>query len=250
MSGSTRSSLLYDVHCFDGVISATHGLSPQELQALVAGEGLADALEELRTAELSKHKVLLAAIMRMAARVPSADPEGRLTAAYRLLAQIEGREPAVVRDVLASPQFGAWAADCAGRLWAAGGDQGADSTLPPDLARLAVFAAVAGLRAGQQFAIELPLHDGAVSLPGLGTAAPGGPAGFTWNGPGATNAAGGSAPRCPTSGYRLPASELTTAMTAGRRRCDAPWSRPGCGSTLSSTTEIPSSTCTVPRDRR
>ena len=111
--------LLDNVHCFDGVISATHGLSPQELQALVAGEGLADALEELRTAELSKHKVLLAAIMRMAARLPSADPEGRLTAAYRLLAQIEGRDPAAVRDVLASPQFGAWAADCAGRLWAA-----------------------------------------------------------------------------------------------------------------------------------
>ena len=180
MSGSTRSSLLYDVHCFDGVISATHGLSPQELQALVAGEGLADALEELRTAELSKHKVLLAAIMRMAARVPSVDPEGRLTAAYRLLAQIEGHDPAAVRDVLASPQFGAWAADCAGRLWAAGGDQGAASTLPPDLARLAVFAAVAGLRSGQQFAIELPLHDGAVSLPGLGTATPGGPMAFSW----------------------------------------------------------------------
>ena len=83
VSDSTSGTLLGNVPCFDGVISATHGLSPQELQALVTGEGLADVLGKLRTAELSKHKVLLAAIMRMAARVPAADPEGRLPAAYR-----------------------------------------------------------------------------------------------------------------------------------------------------------------------
>jgi HEXXH motif-containing protein len=179
VSGSTRSSLLYDVQCFDGLISATHRLSSDELRALVTGEGRADALEELRTAELSKHKILLAAIMRMAGRVPSADPEGRLTAAYRLLAEIEGRDPAPVRDVLASPQFGAWATDCAARLAAAGADQRAAAPLARDLTRLAVFAATAGFRAGRPFEIEVPLHDGAVSLPGLGSARPGASASFT-----------------------------------------------------------------------
>jgi HEXXH motif-containing protein len=168
------------VQCFDGAISATHGLSPQELQALVTGEGLTQALEKLRSAELSKHKLLLAATMRMAGRVPAADPEGRLPAAYRLLAEIEEHDPVVVRDVLASPQFGAWAADCAGRLWAFGEDQRAASALAPDLARLAVFSAAAGFLAGRPFEIEVPLLDGAVSLPGLGTARPGPSAAFSW----------------------------------------------------------------------
>jgi HEXXH motif-containing protein len=180
VSASTSGTLLGDGQWFDGVIAATHGLSPQELQALVTGEGLADALEKLRTAELSKHKVLLAAIMRTAARVRAADPEGRLPAAYRLLAEIEARDPAAVREVLASPQFGAWAADCAGRLWAAGADREAASTLAPGLARLAVFAAAAGFRSGRRFEIEVPLDDGAVSLPGLGTARPGAPAALSW----------------------------------------------------------------------
>jgi HEXXH motif-containing protein len=168
------------VQCFDGAISAAHGLSPQQLQALVTGEGLADALEKLRSAELSKHKVLLAAIMRMAAHVRAADPERRLPAAYRLLAEIEARDPTAVREMLASPQFGAWAADCAGRLWAAGPDQRAASALAPDLFRLAVFAAAVSFRTGRPFEIEVPLDDGAVRLPGLGTARPGASAAFSW----------------------------------------------------------------------
>ena len=155
------------MQCPDGVISATHRLSSRDLQALVTGEDLADALGQLRTAELSKHKVLLAAIMRMAARIQSADGARRLPAAYRLLAEIEARHPAMVRDVLASPQFGAWAADCAA---------GQSS----DLARLAVFAAAAGFRAGYPFEIEVPLRDGAVSFPGLGTARPGATTAFAW----------------------------------------------------------------------
>ncbi len=168
------------MRCLDGAISATHRLSRHELHAPVAGEGLANALELLRTAQLSKHKILLAAIMRMAARVPAADPAARLPAAYRLLAGIEAHDPAAVRDVLASPQFGAWAADCAAGLSAAGADQRAAATLSRDLTRLAVFAATAGFRAGRPFEIEVPLDDGAITLPGLGTARPGASAAFTW----------------------------------------------------------------------
>ena len=222
MSASTSGTLLGDGQWFDGVIAATHGLSPQELQALVTGEGLADALEKLRTAELSKHKVLLAAIMRMAARVPAADPEGRLPAAYRLLAEIEARDPAAVREVLASPQFGAWAADCAGRLWAAGADQEAASTLAPGLARLAVFAAAAGFLTGRPFEIEVPLDDGAVSLPGLGTARPGAPAALSWGR--ASHDERGGRVSSPVSSVPVPAS-------GGRTDADDRWT-PGPRITL------------------
>jgi HEXXH motif-containing protein len=208
------------VQCFDDVIAATHGLSPQELQALVTGKGLADALEKLRAAELSKHKVLLAAIMRMAVRVRSADPEGRLPAAYRLLAEIEAHDPAAVREVLGSPQFGAWATDCAGQLRAASGDRRTASTLTPDLARLAVFAAAAGLRTGRRFEIEVPLDDGAVSLPGFGTARPGASAAFAWGR--ASNGERGGRVSSPVSSVRVPAR-------GDRADADDRWSRvPRC----------------------
>jgi HEXXH motif-containing protein len=155
-------------------------LSRQDLRAFVTGEDHAPALKRLRSAELSKHKILLAAIMRAAARMMPGDYERTLAIPYRLLAGVEARAPAVVRDLLASPQFGAWADDCARRLLNPA-DHSRDAVPPQTgLGHLAVFAATAALRAGQAFELDLPLRDGAVTFPALGTARPGASTPWEW----------------------------------------------------------------------
>jgi HEXXH motif-containing protein len=143
------------------------------LRALVTGEDQSGALRRLLSAQLSKHKVLLAAIMRLTAQAGSTDHLRTLTEAYQLLAQAEARDRAVVRDLLMSPQFGAWAIDCFRRLCdPATGHQRDGVPLSADLGQLAVFAATAGFRTGLPFDIEVPLRSGAVTFPGLGTAYP------------------------------------------------------------------------------
>jgi HEXXH motif-containing protein len=167
-------------------MSATHRLSPRDLRALVTGEDAEAAVGRLRTAELSKHKVLLAAIMRMAGRVRPADHARTLTGAYRLLDRVEASDGSIVRDVLASPQFGAWAAGCVHRLSGragddlAGGDHAGGAVSSADLGQLAAFAATAAFRAGLPFEIEVPLRDGAVTFPALGTARPGADTALAW----------------------------------------------------------------------
>jgi HEXXH motif-containing protein len=129
---------------------------------------------------LSKHKILLAAIMRAAASIMPDDYRRTLAIPYRLLAEVEARAPEVVRDLLASPQFGAWAGDCARRLLNPADDT--RDAVPPetDLGHLAVFAATAALRAGQAFELDVPLRDGAVTFPALGTARPGASTPWEW----------------------------------------------------------------------
>jgi HEXXH motif-containing protein len=169
-----------------GTLFATHRLSRQDLRALVAGEDAEAAVDRLRAAELSKHKVLLAAIMRMAGRVGPADHARTLVEAYRLLVRVEAQDGSVVRDLLASPQFGVWAAHCLHRLSGresdgrAGDDREDDALLSADLGQLAAFAASAAFRARLPFEIEVPLRDGAVAFPALGAARPGADTALAW----------------------------------------------------------------------
>jgi HEXXH motif-containing protein len=148
-------------------------LSRRDLRAFVTGEGQAPALNQLRSAELSKHKILLAVIMRTAAPVMPGDYQRALANPYRLLAKVEARAPAIVRDLLASPQFGAWGDHCTRRLLNPVGDLRDGVPLRTDLGHLAVFAATAALRAGQPFELAVPMRDGVVTFPAFGTARPG-----------------------------------------------------------------------------
>jgi HEXXH motif-containing protein len=125
------------------------------------------APQRLRAAELGKHKALLAAIMRIAARKAVPDYGRALEIPYRLLSDVEARAPQAVADLLATPQFGAWANDVLRRLLE--GESAPDGVpLAIDLGHLALFAATAAARAGHSFNVEVPLRAGMASFPGWG----------------------------------------------------------------------------------
>jgi HEXXH motif-containing protein len=143
----------------------------------LTGEGELPAVGRLRSAELGKHKALLAAIMRVAGQGDFADYERALAIPYRLLTDVEASAPHVVETLLAMPQFGAWADDCVRRLLAIPGDVRDEPSgqvpLASDLGHLALFAASAAIRSGRHFEIAVPLREGSACVPGLGTAGPG-----------------------------------------------------------------------------
>lgn len=137
-------------------------------------------LRRLWPAELGKHKILLAAIMRMARSEGVPDYQRALALPYRLLADIEAGSPAVAAAVLAMPQFGAWASECVRRLLTGAGSEPEGVPLAIDLGHLALFTAVAAVRAGQAFDLEVPLRAGTACFPGAGTARPGAIAPWEW----------------------------------------------------------------------
>jgi HEXXH motif-containing protein len=154
---------------------------PSALQAFVTGEDQLVALKQLRSAELSKHKLLLAAAMRSAAPVLPDDYPRVLAAPYQMLGAIERQSPNVVRELLGCPQFGAWADTCTRRLLAPAAEAAPDDVpLPFELGHLSVFAATAAIRSGQTFELDIPLRHGEVTFPSLGTARPGATAEWEW----------------------------------------------------------------------
>lgn len=147
----------------------------------VTGESQLPATPRLRSAELGKHKALLASIVRLAATADIADYERAVAIPYRLLALIEASAPEVVGSLLASPQFGAWADDCYRRLTTTG-TRGEPALVPlaSDLGHLGLFAATAAMRTGHPFQLEVPLRGGIASFPAFGTAQPGETAPWEW----------------------------------------------------------------------
>lgn len=135
-------------------------------------------MRRLRSAELGKHKILLAAIMRMAKHAIPGDYERALFIPYRLLSDVEARAPEIATAVIVAPQFGAWADDCLRRLLNEGSRQ--DVPLATDLGHLALFAATAAMQSGRSFSLEVPLRNGTASFPGLGTARPGASTMWEW----------------------------------------------------------------------
>lgn len=146
-------------------MTRAHLLSGGELRALAGGPELAAVVDNLRDAQLSKHRLLLAAITRTAARRWPAECQTVLMPAYQALAEAERRDARAVTDLIVSPRFGGWAADCLREL----------ETSPASLARLRVLAAgdaeVPRLTAetdGHRF--EVLLDDRDPRLGGFGTA--------------------------------------------------------------------------------
>ena len=160
----------------------THRLSEGDLRALVTGHGQAAVVRRLRAAELSKHRILLTALMRTTARARPAEHAMTLVPAYRLLADLENRGDQVVRSLLASSQFGAWASGCVRRLTTPESAERASGVAPLqiDLGQLAVFACTAALRTGHPCELDVPLRHGTVTFPGLGTACPGSSEDWDW----------------------------------------------------------------------
>ncbi|MER8183094.1 FxsB family cyclophane-forming radical SAM/SPASM peptide maturase [Kitasatospora sp. NPDC094015] len=124
-------------------------LTDGQLDELAAGYGSTETVRALAAAQLGLTRRLVAAVA--AGRPAGAE-------AWRLLTRLDAEAPRALDAVLAHPYVRAWAARCL---------QGAEHP-GADLGGLAETAAAAGLRAGAEFELALPVRGGAVHLPGLG----------------------------------------------------------------------------------
>ncbi len=140
---------------------STHRLPDAAFMTLAGGGGSRAMIRQLLQAQRSKHTMLLHAIAEAAS---DADPAAQGTAAFRagyeLLTRIQATDHGAGEWLLGLPHVGGWAHDGLIRL-----DQGA----VPDFAYLACAAAAAAVRAGVPFELDVPVRDGRVLLPGLGS---------------------------------------------------------------------------------
>ncbi|HEV8174718.1 MAG TPA: HEXXH motif domain-containing protein, partial [Actinoplanes sp.] len=81
-----------------------HVLTDAAFAALAAGRPATATVAELRRAQLSKHLLLLRAIVK------AAPAQTKLW--YAQLEAADRADPPATRTVLADPLFGAWAASC------------------------------------------------------------------------------------------------------------------------------------------
>ncbi|GAA3017169.1 hypothetical protein GCM10020229_30470 [Kitasatospora albolonga] len=130
--------------------SAERPLTEAQLDELAHGLGGAGTVRALAAAQLGLTRRLLAALSAGA-------PEP-----WALLAELDTDAPRALDAVLAHPYARSWAVRCLERE--PGGDLGG----------FAELAAAAALRAGREFALPVPVRDGAVHLPTLGRVLVGG----------------------------------------------------------------------------
>src|SRR6266542_3485265 len=154
--------------------SVTHRLTDAELASLARGRFRTAVIGRLIAAELSKHRLLVEDVRRRAHRAGPPDDLAVMNSAVRLLGQLEAHSPEIVANTLALPQVGSWAIDCLRKMAAGNSTEQPDAArrapLRRDLGYLAAVAAAAALQARHQFDLMVPLHDGVLLLPGLGTA--------------------------------------------------------------------------------
>jgi uncharacterized protein len=139
----------------------TYRLSAHAFAALASGGGGQEAVAVLAAAEYCKHVILVNGVLSAAEGSPHyADAlEG-----YDLLAAAWRASPAAVEPVIAYPAVGAWALRTILAMRTGGA---AEAAGPGDLRAVAAAAAI---RAGLDVEIEVPVRDGHVALPSLGTA--------------------------------------------------------------------------------
>jgi HEXXH motif-containing protein len=125
----------------------------------------------MRAYQLTKNGVLLESIRRIAYGGGNGEELAIVDAAAKTLAGVQAENSAVAARLLISPQFSSWAIECLLRLRGLLGPAGS-AALPPLSAHvgyMATVAAAAAMRARHEFDLEVPLSDGWVSFPTLGT---------------------------------------------------------------------------------
>jgi len=145
-----------------------HRLSAEDLTALARGLGDRRVMAYLRRAEMSKHLLLIRAVLTGAAReYPEEYRAAGVAAARDVLVAVQLKAPAVAAEIITLPQVGAWAMECLGRLRAArrGGRK-----LTTDLGYFNSLAAAAAARAGQAFRLAIPLYDDVLRIPTVASA--------------------------------------------------------------------------------
>lgn len=148
---------------------AYHQVSESLVRSLLSADESRDGMTELVRTALSSRRLLLDSVLRQVASLGLAEPEH--DQAWELLARAEEADSAAVRGVLLDPQTGLWGAQLLRRLTRSSGvgpDQGVP--LRVDLGFLGQLAAAAGVSAGLDFTLSVPVRRGAVTLPGLGRA--------------------------------------------------------------------------------
>ncbi|RBQ20483.1 HEXXH motif domain-containing protein [Spongiactinospora rosea] len=153
-----------------------HRLARRTLVALARGEDGAAALRELAPAQLSKHLLLLTAVVAQAAE--RGHPQARqAAAALSALHAVRRAAPAAAETVLRNPAVGSWALATLHDMI-----NGRPDARPGRLAAITAGAAALGR---VQAELELTADPGGLTLPGLGRAAlPPGPVTFRAGGPG------------------------------------------------------------------
>jgi uncharacterized protein len=142
-----------------------HSLTAEQFTALARGGGGAGAIEQLVAAQRSKHLILLGKVAELARRGNRPD-DALAMAGYQLLARVQRQDATAAAEVIGYPSVGAWAL----HVIRAAGDP-ADGA-PPETrpSGLAAVAAAAAIRARIDVEIEVPVVNGAVLLPSLGSA--------------------------------------------------------------------------------
>jgi len=135
--------------------SAGSLLTAAQLDELASGYGSAAAVRGLADEQVNVSRTLLGEVWARAVA-----PDRRARAAWDLLTELDGPEPAALDAVLAHPYTRTWAVRCL-----TGGDAGGPAA---DLGGLAELAAAAALRAGLDEPVTVPVRDGVLRLPTLG----------------------------------------------------------------------------------
>jgi HEXXH motif-containing protein len=129
----------------------------RDFALLAAGGGDIATMDTLLVGLFSRRVLLIIAVLTSARRkAPGAAPI--LEASYALLSDVQRTHPRVVAEILSLPCAGNWAAACL-----------RDDATEGTYRYLACLAASAAFRAGREFQIEVPVLDGAVCLPTLGS---------------------------------------------------------------------------------
>ncbi|NAS20864.1 HEXXH motif domain-containing protein [Herbidospora sp. NEAU-GS84] len=125
-----------------------HRISDAAFSALASGGGGAAAAEELRSAQFSRHLMLLRGVVESFPEVKVAEE------AFTVLADLQRGSGGAVETVLRYPAVGAWAAQCL------------RGTADP--ARLAAVALAAAHLAGRECRLPVTSRHGWVTLPSVG----------------------------------------------------------------------------------
>jgi HEXXH motif-containing protein len=149
--------------------SARHTISATGLDALLRGRGDGAVIDELIGAEHSRRLLLLRALYDRSVSLSSDsfDSPLSLSDAWELLERVQAKSPGAVEDVLMAPGTGTWLS-CALRNLR----KPPRSAVPAwvTLGHLASLAAASAAAARIEFTLTVPVNQGAVSLPGLGSA--------------------------------------------------------------------------------
>lgn len=141
----------------------SHRLPDDVFGALAVGGGGVRALHHLAAAQYSKHVLLLRGVVATAEAI-SHPQAAHARQAYDLLADIQEQAPGDVDSVLRHPAVGAWAWRTLRALHGGGAMVGAEP------GRFAALAAAAAIRSRTPCTLDVPVTDGAITLPSLGAA--------------------------------------------------------------------------------